>query len=234
MTSARRTPRQPCREDLGAGCRCVWGGPTACDDATGLGTSLPSDGPQGTSHQQAGSWCPANAPHPRDSSARPHRVLGHVREQHQQRRTPIGPWAVGPCPMAHGMAQPHMTVAPTRGGLPHAIPLQPPQDHQEHQRCEAWAVTTARPPMSAHARRGHPGKAGARAYHEPGGPPLRAPGRHVRVPTPVIDEFVQLPGLIHQRPRVERLLDRDTRPGGLPLACLAQTQHSCHQPPTRT
>jgi hypothetical protein len=41
-----------------------------------------------------------------------------------------------------------------------------------------------------------------------GDPPDR--GRHVRIPAPVIDQLVQLPALIRQCPRAERLLDRGT------------------------
>jgi hypothetical protein len=77
--------------------------------------------------------------------------------------------------------------------------------------------------MPAHARCGHPGKVGARAGHETGGAPLRVAVRHVTVPAPVIDQLVQLPGLVCQRPCAERLLDHCTLPdcqvpGRLPLA----------------
>jgi hypothetical protein len=47
-----------------------------------------------------------------------------------------------------------------------------------------------RPPMLTDARRGHAVKADADAGHKPGGAGLRAPGRHVRVPAPVIDQRV--------------------------------------------
>src|SRR5262245_23551583 len=74
--------------------------------------------------------------------------------------------------------------------------------------------------MPAHTRGGHPIKVGARTGHESGGVALWAPGRHVRVPAPVIDPLVQLPALIRLRPCAERLLDRGTltrgpRLGGL-------------------
>jgi hypothetical protein len=74
-----------------------------------------------------------------------------------------------------------------------------------------------RPPMPAPACRGHPIKAGALAGHETGGAALRHMVWHVRVPAPVIDEGVQLPGLIRPRPRLERLLDRGTCPRGQDL-----------------
>ena len=79
-----------------------------------------------------------------------------------------------------------------------------------------------RPPMPAHARRGHPIKAGARAGHEPRGAVLRHTVRHVRVTAPVIDARVPLPARIGPRPRLEGLLDHRTLlgcqvPGGLPL-----------------
>ncbi len=67
-----------------------------------------------------------------------------------------------------------------------------------------------RPPMPAPARGGHPIKAAAHAGHETGGAALRNMVWHVRVPAPVIDEGVQLPGLIRQRPYLERLLDYGT------------------------
>ena len=67
-----------------------------------------------------------------------------------------------------------------------------------------------RPPMPAHARGGHPGKVGARTGQEPGRAARRAPRRHVRVPAPIVDQFVLLPGLIRQRPHAECLLDRRT------------------------
>ena len=71
-----------------------------------------------------------------------------------------------------------------------------------------------RPPMPAHARGGHPVPVGARTGHEPGGAALRNTLWHVRVPAPVIDQLVPLPGLIRQRPCQERLLDHRTLPGG--------------------
>ena len=78
--------------------------------------------------------------------------------------------------------------------------------------------------MPAHARRGSPIKAGARTGHETGGTANRTTVWHVRIPAPVIDQLVQLPALIRQRPRLERLLDRCTLPGyqvlgGLPFPC---------------
>jgi hypothetical protein len=80
-----------------------------------------------------------------------------------------------------------------------------------------------RSPMPAHARRGHPIKVGARASQEPWRAAHRGAAQHVRVPAPVIDQCVQLPALVGQRPRAERLLDRGTLPrgqglGGLPFA----------------
>ena len=69
-----------------------------------------------------------------------------------------------------------------------------------------------RPPMPAPACGGHPIKAGAHAGHETGGAALRNMVRHVRVPAPVIDQSVQLPSLVGQRPRAERLLDCGTLP----------------------
>jgi hypothetical protein len=80
-----------------------------------------------------------------------------------------------------------------------------------------------RPAMLAPACRGHPIKAGAHDGHETGGTALRNTLWHVRVPAPVIDARVQLPALIRQCPRLERLLDRRTLAGGqvlsgLPLA----------------
>ena len=77
-----------------------------------------------------------------------------------------------------------------------------------------------RPPMPAPACRGHPIKAGALAGHETGGATLRNTMWHVRVPAPVINERVQLPALIGQRPRLERLLDHRTLPGGQVLDSL--------------
>jgi len=79
-----------------------------------------------------------------------------------------------------------------------------------------------RSPMPAHACRGHPIKAGARAGHETGGAANRTTLWHVRVAAPVIDERVHLPALIGQRPRLEGLLNRRTLTGcqvlgGLPL-----------------
>ena len=71
-----------------------------------------------------------------------------------------------------------------------------------------------RPPMPAHACCGHPVKVGARTSQEPCGVGRRGPARHVRVPAPRVDQLVQLPGLIRPRPRLERLLDRRTLPGG--------------------
>ena len=72
--------------------------------------------------------------------------------------------------------------------------------------------------MPAHARRGYPIKAGARTGHETGGSANRTTMWHVRIPAPVIDQLVQLPALIRQRPRLERLLDRGTLPGRQYLA----------------
>ena len=77
-----------------------------------------------------------------------------------------------------------------------------------------------RPPMPAHARRGHPIKAGTRACQETRGAALRSPVRHVRVPAPRVDQLVPLPALIRQRPRLERLLDRRTLPRGQGLGGL--------------
>ena len=66
--------------------------------------------------------------------------------------------------------------------------------------------------MPAYARRGHPIKVGARACQEPCWAARRATVRHVWVPAPRVDQLLQLPGLIRQRPRPERLLDRRTLP----------------------
>jgi hypothetical protein len=67
--------------------------------------------------------------------------------------------------------------------------------------------------MSAHACRGHPIKAGARAGHETGRAAIRHTVWHGRVPAPRVDQLVQLPALIRPRPRLERLLDRLTLAG---------------------
>jgi hypothetical protein len=75
------------------------------------------------------------------------------------------------------------------------------------------------PPMPVHARRGHPVKVGACTGQQRGRAARWDPRRQVRVPAPIVDQFVQLPGLIRQRPRVERLLDCGTLAGGLPLPC---------------
>ena len=71
--------------------------------------------------------------------------------------------------------------------------------------------------MPAHAGGGHPVQVDARTGQEPCWTARRDVVRHVCVPAPVIDEGVQLPGLIRQRPRLERLLDRGTRPRGQDL-----------------
>jgi hypothetical protein len=70
-----------------------------------------------------------------------------------------------------------------------------------------------RSPMPAHARRGHPIKVGARASQEPWRAAHRGAARHVTVPARVLDQRVQLPGLIGPRPRLERLLNGGTLPG---------------------
>ena len=74
--------------------------------------------------------------------------------------------------------------------------------------------------MPAHACRGHPVKVSARTCQEPGWAARRDPARHVRVPAPRVDQLVQLPGLIRQRPRLKCLLDRGTLPGGQILGSL--------------
>ena len=68
--------------------------------------------------------------------------------------------------------------------------------------------------MPAHARRGHPVKVRARTCQQLGRAVCWDPARHVRVLAPVIDQLVQLPALIGPRPRLERLLDDRTLPGG--------------------
>ena len=75
--------------------------------------------------------------------------------------------------------------------------------------------------MPAHARRGCPIKTGTRVCQETGGAALQSPVRHVRVSAPRVDELVQLPALIRQRPRLECLLDRRTLPGRQVLGGLA-------------
>ena len=74
--------------------------------------------------------------------------------------------------------------------------------------------------MPAYARCGHPVKVGARACQEPWRAARRGPVRHVRVPAARVDQLVQLPGLIRQRPRLKCLLDRRTLPGGQILGSL--------------
>ena len=70
-----------------------------------------------------------------------------------------------------------------------------------------------RPAMLAHACRGPPIKAGARAGHETEGAAIRNTLWHVRVSAPIIDARVQLPALIRSRSCLERLLDHRTLPG---------------------
>ena len=74
--------------------------------------------------------------------------------------------------------------------------------------------------MPAHARGGHTVTVGTRACQETRRAPLRDLVRHVRVPAARVDQLGQLPGLIRQRPRAERLLDRGTLPRGQGLGGL--------------
>ena len=78
-----------------------------------------------------------------------------------------------------------------------------------------------RPPMPAHARRGRPVKVGARTGQELGRALRRDSARHIRVSAARVDQLVQLPALIRQRPRLKCLLDRRTLPGRQVLGGLA-------------
>ena len=68
-----------------------------------------------------------------------------------------------------------------------------------------------RPPMPAPAGAGHPVQVDARTGQELRRATRWSPVRHVRVPAAHVDQLVQLPGLIRQRPRAERLLARRSR-----------------------
>jgi hypothetical protein len=68
------------------------------------------------------------------------------------------------------------------------------------------------PTVLTHARRGRPKTDGNGPCRTTGVPVALRLARHVRVPAPVLDQFVPLPGPIRPRPRLERLLDRGTCP----------------------
>jgi hypothetical protein len=74
--------------------------------------------------------------------------------------------------------------------------------------------------MPAHAGGGHPIKAGARAAQAPWRITLWDLARPMRVPAVGVDQLVQLPALLRQRPRAERLLDHGTLPCGQDLGGL--------------
>jgi hypothetical protein len=86
--------------------------------------------------------------------------------------------------------------------------------------CPELRQALERPPMPAHARRGHPIKVDAPTGQEPGRATRWSLVRHVRIPAARVDQFVQLPGLIGPRPCAERLRDRGTRPRGQGLGGL--------------